>query len=74
VKEELRLCKLYGFVHVDNPLKDTTLCGCALEGEYGDEVAVDTKIQTITCQDCLRLIRYVMTIPIRILTHVEAHS
>lgn len=44
---------------------DYTLCGAALDGEDGDSSMMGTR-RRITCQECIRIIRYCKSIPARL--------
>ncbi len=51
-------------IHAEAPFgADYTLCGCAPEGENGDEPLVIVNLGKITCPDCLTIIRYCKNIP-----------
>jgi hypothetical protein len=63
----LHFVRLGGQVHVEHPRLDTTLCGCALEGEEDVDPAVNVPEQAVTCPECLLIIRLARDIPARLL-------
>lgn len=46
---------------------DLVFCGVALEGENGDAPMIETRRHKITCDTCLRMIRYAKTVPAKVL-------
>lgn len=59
-------CLADGLIHVVG-FVETTLCSRALEGEHGDDEAIDVRPQTVTCPDCVRVISYVKQVPTKYL-------
>lgn len=56
-----------GTIHSEGAISDYTLCGVALEeGRDGAEL-VEVARGKVDCADCLTIIRFVKTIPARLL-------
>lgn len=55
-------CASQGLVHVVS-FAEYTLCGQALEGENGDDQALDVVPQKIGCARCIEMIEFVKSIP-----------